>query len=77
MLVKLSLFQTSIHTFFSQSEYIAEQDKRLQYISKFTGSAGEGIVTQDSAALWVDSRYHLQADMQVDLDCWQIMKQGK
>ena len=33
-------------------------------------------MTQTEAALWVDGRYHLQADKQTD-DNWLVMKQGK
>lgn len=32
-------------------------------------------MTQSAAALWVDGRYHLQADVQTD-DNWLVMKQG-
>ncbi|XP_063700008.1 xaa-Pro aminopeptidase ApepP-like [Culicoides brevitarsis] len=59
-----------------QSEYIAPSDARLAFISGFTGSAGYGIVTLDDAALWTDSRYHLQAERQVDQSLWTIMKMG-
>jgi Xaa-Pro aminopeptidase len=34
------------------SEYICESDKRRQFISGFSGSAGTVVVTQDSALLW-------------------------
>ncbi|XP_072017516.1 xaa-Pro aminopeptidase 1-like [Amphiura filiformis] len=57
-----------------QSEYIALRDKRRQYISGFTGSAGLAIVTTDMAALWTDGRYYLQADMQLDCN-WILMKE--
>lgn len=33
------------------------------------------MVTEAKAALWVDGRYHLQADAQTD-DNWIVMKQG-
>lgn len=38
--------------------------------------SGTAVVTQCSAALWVDGRYHLQADAQTD-ENWLVMKQGK
>jgi Xaa-Pro aminopeptidase len=44
-----------------QSEYVPELWQRRQWISGFTGSAGDVIVTQDKAGLWTDSRYFLQA----------------
>ncbi len=46
------------------SEYIAPYWKCRTYISGFTGSAGTVVVTQKKAALWVDSRYFIQAENQ-------------
>ena len=39
-----------------QSEYIAPADKRLRFISGFSGSSGFAVVTEDKAALWTDGR---------------------
>ncbi|XP_065919965.1 xaa-Pro aminopeptidase 1-like [Dysidea avara] len=58
-----------------QSEYIADCDKRRQFISGFTGSAGTAVVTADKALLWTDGRYHLQAEAQLD-HSWTLMKAG-
>jgi Xaa-Pro aminopeptidase len=44
-----------------QSEYLPEVWKRRQFISGFTGSAGDALVTVNQAGLWTDSRYFLQA----------------
>lgn len=33
------------------------------------------MLTTTAAALWVDGRYHLQADAQTD-DNWDVMKEG-
>jgi Xaa-Pro aminopeptidase len=44
-----------------QSEYVPELWQRRPWISGFTGSAGDVIITQDKAGLWTDSRYFLQA----------------
>lgn len=58
-----------------------DYDKRLQYISGFSGSYGVGIVTTNgvgrnkSAVLWTDGRYHLQADDQLNCD-WLLMREG-
>ncbi|KIM29700.1 hypothetical protein M408DRAFT_67274 [Serendipita vermifera MAFF 305830] len=57
------------------SEYVAESDKRLHWISNFTGSAGTAIVSKRSAYLFVDSRYWLQAEQEVDAN-WTIHKTG-
>uniref|UniRef100_A0A8C0ECZ4 X-prolyl aminopeptidase 2 n=1 Tax=Bubo bubo TaxID=30461 RepID=A0A8C0ECZ4_BUBBB len=53
------------------SEYIAERDSRLGWLTGFTGSAGTGVVTQDKAALWTDSRYWTQAERQLDCN-WEL-----
>lgn len=58
-----------------QSEYVAEYDRRLEFISGFSGSNGQAIVTLYKAALWTDGRYHLQADDQLNCD-WLLMRQG-
>lgn len=61
--------------FHFQSEYIAACDKRREFISGFTGSAGVAVVTADRALLWTDGRYHLQASTELSAD-WTLMKQG-
>ncbi|WP_157015816.1 aminopeptidase P family protein [Mesorhizobium xinjiangense] len=49
-----------------QGEYVPPRAERLQWISGFTGSAGAALVLKDSAHLFVDGRYTLQARMQTD-----------
>jgi Xaa-Pro aminopeptidase len=46
------------------SEYLPERWQGREWASGFTGSAGTFAVTADVAALWVDSRYWTQADVQ-------------
>uniref|UniRef100_A0A7M5X5T1 Uncharacterized protein n=2 Tax=Clytia hemisphaerica TaxID=252671 RepID=A0A7M5X5T1_9CNID len=58
-----------------QTEYVAPWFKRLAFISGFKGSAGTVLVTLDKAALWVDGRYHKQAETEVDCN-WIIQKYG-
>lgn len=60
-----------------QSEYISARDKRIAYISDFTGSAGQIFVTADAAALWTDTRYHIQAAEQLDAALWTLQKSGQ
>ncbi|XP_054852958.1 xaa-Pro aminopeptidase 2 [Eublepharis macularius] len=55
------------------SEYIAERDKRLSWMSGFTGSSGTGVVTLQKAALFTDSRYWIQAERQMDCN-WELQK---
>ncbi|MDH4379020.1 MAG: M24 family metallopeptidase [Vampirovibrionales bacterium] len=59
------------------NEYVPEHLNRREYLTGFTGSAGDALVTQDEAWLWVDGRYHEQVDAEVDSRCWSISKQGK
>jgi Xaa-Pro aminopeptidase len=48
-----------------QSEYVATHWDYREWISGFSGSAGLVIVMRDSAGLWTDSRYFLQAEDQL------------
>ncbi len=47
------------------SEYVAPHWKTRQWASGFTGSAGTVVVMPESAGLWTDSRYFLQAAEQL------------
>lgn len=44
------------------SEYISEIWKQREWLSGFSGSYGELIITKQSSALWTDSRYFIQAE---------------
>eukprot|EP00003_Mantamonas_plastica_P008736 TRINITY_DN1778_c0_g1_i3.p1 TRINITY_DN1778_c0_g1~~TRINITY_DN1778_c0_g1_i3.p1 ORF type:complete len:642 (+),score=189.64 TRINITY_DN1778_c0_g1_i3:1797-3722(+) len=57
-------------------EYVPENDKLRQYISGFTGSAGTAVITETKAALFTDGRYWLQAENQLDLNLWQVIRTG-
>ncbi len=57
-----------------QSEYVCERWRSRAWISGFTGSAGTVIITQENALLWVDSRYFIQAQQQIEGTCFQMMK---
>lgn len=59
------------------SEYIAPRWQLRRWLSGFTGSAGDLVVTIDSAALWADSRYWLQAARQLDGTGIVVMEDGK
>ncbi|KAL6454552.1 AMPP Probable Xaa-Pro aminopeptidase P [Candida maltosa Xu316] len=66
-----------------QSEYTALADKRREYISGFTGSAGIAVITltdgdklTGDAILSTDGRYFLQAEKQLDSKYWTLFKQG-
>lgn len=49
---------------------------RREFLTGFTGSTGEAVVTVDKAVLWTDGRYHIQADHQLDCN-WILMKEGQ
>ncbi|MCP5366544.1 MAG: aminopeptidase P family protein [Hyphomicrobiales bacterium] len=49
-------------------EYVARRAERLAWLTGFTGSAGLAIVVADGAAIFVDGRYTLQAEAEVDGD---------
>lgn len=44
------------------SEYISEHWKTRRFVTGFTGSYGEVVVTLTEAGLWTDTRYFLQAE---------------
>src|SRR4029450_7600164 len=49
-----------------QNENVPACDERLAWLTGFTGSAGSAIVLAESAILFVDGRYTLQARNQID-----------
>lgn len=64
----------------SRDEFLNEYaDKNLSprtYISGFDGTAGDILITLNEAYLFVDGRYHTQADNQVDKRFFKIEKVG-
>ena len=48
------------------SEYLPERWQGRQWLSGFTGSVGTLVVTAQFAGVWVDSRYWLQAEVELD-----------
>ncbi len=49
-----------------QGEYVPPSAQRLLWLTSFSGSAGAAVVLTDRAALFVDGRYTLQAQAEVD-----------
>ena len=47
------------------SEYPAPRWKQVEWVSGFTGEAGDMVITRDHAGLWTDSRYFIQAAEQL------------
>uniref|UniRef100_A0A0N5ARI2 Xaa-Pro aminopeptidase 1 n=1 Tax=Syphacia muris TaxID=451379 RepID=A0A0N5ARI2_9BILA len=58
-----------------QSEYLAERDLRVQFISGFSGSNAFAIITLEKALLWTDGRYFIQAESELQPG-WELMKEG-
>ncbi len=57
------------------NEYVPDALNNRQWLTGFTGSTGDAIVTRERAMLFVDGRYHLQAETEADTKVWTIMKQ--
>lgn len=58
------------------NEYIPLEENPRYYITGFTGSTGVALVTMEEAFLFVDGRYHLQADNEVNPDYITVVKMG-
>ena len=56
------------------SEYLPERWQARRWLSGFTGSAGTLVVTADSAGVWADSRYWVQAKAQLAGTGIELMK---
>lgn len=59
-----------------KSEFVADHYKRRQYIAGFTGDTGTAVVLMDFAALWVEGRYMIQAEDELDCN-WVLMNGGQ
>lgn len=60
-----------------QSEYVAEGWKRRQFISGFSGSSGLFACNRQSAGLWTDGRYFVQAEVELHESGIDLFRQGK
>eukprot|EP00921_Rhytidocystis_pertsovi_P005654 GHVQ01009725.1.p1 GENE.GHVQ01009725.1~~GHVQ01009725.1.p1 ORF type:complete len:621 (+),score=70.60 GHVQ01009725.1:501-2363(+) len=58
------------------SEISCGHDDRRAFLTDFTGSAGNVVVTKDKALLWTDGRYFMQAEEQLDGSLWTLMRIG-
>lgn len=56
-----------------RNEYVPEHWQRRAFISDFTGSAGDVLIGKKSAYLWVDPRYELQAQAEVDSTTFELI----
>lgn len=60
-----------------QSEYLSDHWQVRRWISGFTGSAGDLVVTSSDAFIWADSRYWIQAAEQLADTPIAVMEDGK
>ena len=58
----LVIYGTDPHS----SEYPAARWKQVEWLTGFTGEAGDVVITMDHAGLWTDSRYFIQAVSQLE-----------
>ncbi|CEN33512.1 Creatinase [Capnocytophaga cynodegmi] len=58
------------------SEYLPEEWQERVWISGFTGSAGFVVITKDKAGLWTDSRYFVQAPIELKGSGIDLFKEG-
>ena len=59
---------------FHQSEYVGEYFKARKFVTGFSGSAGTAVIALDEARLWVDGRYFIQAEKQIEGTGVEMMK---
>ena len=58
------------------NEYVPAYQRRRAAISGFTGSAGDALISPEGSHLFVDSRYYLQAEREVDPAWFRVHKLG-
>ena len=58
------------------SEYMASHWTEVCWLTSFTGEAGTALVTLDKALLWTDSRYYLQAGIQLEGTTVSLMRES-
>lgn len=59
------------------SEYVGEHWKSRQWITGFTGSAGTAVILKESAGLWTDGRYFIQAARELEGSGIKLFKMGE
>ena len=71
--IDLYYFNTSDY---HMSEYVPEYFKTIAYFSGFSGSLATLLVSQDKTYIFVDGRYHTQADKQCLVNDIEVIKLG-
>src|SRR5262245_46367590 len=81
--LRAALAQAELHGFLvpradeHQGEYVPRSAERLAFLTGFTGSAGLAIVLTERAAVFVDGRYTLQVEAEVDSRLYEICHLSK
>lgn len=55
-------------------EYNSLEENSRYILTDFSGSTGDAVVTEDKVYLFVDGRYHIQADLEVDKNIVTVVK---
>ena len=55
-------------------EYTSLEENSRYKLTNFSGSTGDALVTRDKIYLFVDGRYHIQADLEVDSNVITVVK---
>lgn len=77
---RLELSRLNLHGFLIprtdeyQNEYVPPCAERLRWLTGFSGSAGVAAVLSDRASIFIDGRYILQAQAQVNASAFSILK---
>ena len=62
---------------YHQSEYVGDYFKSREFMSGFTGSSGNLIISMDEAGLWTDGRYFIQAENELKDSGIKLFKMGE
>ena len=58
------------------SEYMAPHWTEMSWITGFLGETGPAVITLDKALLWTDSRYYLQAEVELEGTTVELMRES-
>jgi len=58
------------------NEYVCPEKNSRYFLTGFSGSTGDAIITQEELFLFVDGRYHLQAEIETDPAFVTVVKTG-
>ena len=59
------------------SEYLSDYFRTMRFISGFTGSAGTVLVGRETALLWTDGRYFIQAERELSGSEFKLMRMAQ